>query len=168
MREELTADPGTCGVSDAAHEGRNGHHASGVGGIGFRRYGGVEGGLNDDFAESYDSDGDGDGDGASGEPELHVFIGEFFRNHEDSTLGNFACSAQKVTNDRLEAKIALAPFDLGVAETFVMYSSPSEIGGIDVVTVEITREGGSDRNFMRANRRFVDEMRNQFLLWPFT
>lgn len=94
-----------------------------------------------------------------------VFIGEFFRNHEDSTLGNFACSAQKVTNDRLEAKIALAPFDLGVAETFVMYSSPSEIGGIDVVTVEITREGGSDRNFMRANRRFVDEMRNQFLLW---
>ena len=72
MREKLTADPGTCGVSDAAHEGRNGHHASGVGGIGFRRYGGVEGGLNDDFAESYDSDGDGDGDGASGEPELHV------------------------------------------------------------------------------------------------
>ena len=72
MREKLTADPGTCGISDAAHEGRNGHHASGVGGICFRRYGGVEGGLNDDFTESYDSDGDGDGDGASGETELHV------------------------------------------------------------------------------------------------
>ncbi len=94
-----------------------------------------------------------------------IFIGEFFRNHEDSSLGSFACSMQQVQEGVLTAKLALAPFDLGVSETLRMYSSPSEIEGIDVVTVEIRRDGGSDGNFMRANRRFVDEIRNQFLLW---
>ncbi len=102
-----------------------------------------------------------------------VFIGEFFRNHEDNSLGNFASGPPEVIcrpgagseASRLDAEIALAPFDLGVSEHFAMYASPSEIEGIDVICVDIRRTGGSDRNFLRANRRFVDEMRNQFLLW---
>ncbi len=102
-----------------------------------------------------------------------VFIGEFFRNHEDNSLGNFASGPPEVLcrpgfgteGSRLDAEIALAPFDLGVSEHFAMYASPSEIEGINVVCVDIRRTGGSDRNFLRANRRFVNEMRNQFLLW---
>ena len=88
MGEKLSADPGTCGVADTAHEGRDGHHASGVGGIGFGRYGGVEGGLNDNFSEGNDSDGDGNSDGASGESQLHV-SGKIEQSSQDELRDNF-------------------------------------------------------------------------------
>ena len=65
----------------------------------------------------------------------------------------------------LTADFTLAPFDLGVAEEMSMYSAPSDIEGIDVVTVRIIRKDGSKGAWLRGNNRFVGEIRNQFLLW---
>lgn len=102
-----------------------------------------------------------------------VFISEHFRNHADSSLGSFAASNVRITHGKtrltpgymLSADLTLAPFDLGVAEDFNMYSAPSDIEGIDVITVSIFRLDGSKGAWLRGNRRFVDEIRNQFLLW---
>ena len=55
----------------------------------------------------------------------------------------------------LSADLTLAPFDLGVAEDFNMYSAPSDIEGIDVITVSIFRLDGSKGAWLRGNRRFV-------------
>lgn len=102
-----------------------------------------------------------------------VFISEHFANHADSSLGNFAASNVQITHGEseltegymLSVDLTLAPFDLGVAESLKMYSAPSDIEGVDVVTVSILRKDGSKSAWLRGNRRFVDEIRNQFLLW---
>ncbi len=59
-----------------------------------------------------------------------VFISEHFANHSDSSLGSFAASNVKITHGdspytdgyQLFSELTLAPFDLGVAEEFYMYS----------------------------------------------
>ena len=102
-----------------------------------------------------------------------VFISEHFANHADSSLGSFAASNIRITHGKneltdgymLTADFTLAPFDLGVAEEMSMYSAPSDIEGIDVVTVRIIRKDGSKGAWLRGNTRFVGEIRNQFLLW---
>lgn len=102
-----------------------------------------------------------------------VFIGEHFGNHTDSSLGSFAASNIRITHGKtqwtdgylLSVDLTLAPFDLGVAEELRMFSAPSDIEGVDVVTVSIQRKDGSKGAWLRGNRRFVDEIRNQFLLW---
>lgn len=102
-----------------------------------------------------------------------VFISEHFGNHTDSSLGSFAASNIQITHGKTEytegyilsVDLTLAPFDLGVAEELKMYSAPSDIEGVDVVTVSIIRKDGSKGAWLRGNRRFVDEVRNQFLLW---
>ena len=103
------------------------------------------------------------------------FIREHFGNHSDATLGSFA--AKEVRLFRLpgakggkdaigiEANISLAPFDLGIFQRFRMYSSEFEIEGIDEVVVELERIGGTPASWVRSNRAFADELRQQFLLW---
>lgn len=102
-----------------------------------------------------------------------MFISEHFTNHMDSSLGSFAASNIEVLHGvagltdgyLLSVNLTLAPFDLGVAEELKMYSAPSDIEGVDVVTMNILRKDGSRSAWLRGNRRFVDEIRNQFLLW---
>lgn len=98
-----------------------------------------------------------------------MFIKEHFDNHSDSSLGTFAASntaVMKKNGDPIfSSELTLAPFDLGVSEIFKMYSASSDIPGIDVVTIEISKLDGATSAWIRANQRFVDEIRNQFLLW---
>ncbi|MEG1979401.1 MAG: ABC transporter permease, partial [Victivallaceae bacterium] len=101
-----------------------------------------------------------------------MFISEHFKNHSDSSLGAFTAGGVEVIENyegdkgiALKAELTLAPFDLGVAETFCMYSTQSDIAGINVVAVDIEKLGGTNAAWLRANQRFVNEIRNQFLLW---
>lgn len=103
------------------------------------------------------------------------FIREHFNNHSDATLGSFAARDVKLfrlpgaKNGRdaygIEANVSLAPFDLGIFQRFRMYSSEFEIKGIDEVVVELERIGGTPAAWIRSNRAFADELRQQFLLW---
>lgn len=100
-----------------------------------------------------------------------AFIAEHFGNHGDSSLGNFAASEVELFNlDKrgsrgIRARVSLAPFDLGVMQAFTMFSRPSEIEGIDEVVVELKKVSGTEGAWLRGNRIFVDELRQQFLLW---
>ena len=104
-----------------------------------------------------------------------VFISEHFENHSDASIGSFTALEVEIFKPEgskadaktygLRAVINLAPFDLGVSQNFIMFSQPSNIPGIDEIIIELEKLGGSDPAWLRGNRRFLDEIRNQFLLW---
>ena len=101
------------------------------------------------------------------------FLHEHFENHGDATLGNFAARNVRLYRAKqgerdcmgISADISLAPFDLGIFQHFRMYSQEFEIKGIDEVVVELQRVGGTSTSWVRGNRTFADELRQQFLLW---
>lgn len=102
------------------------------------------------------------------------FIREHFNNHGDATLGSFAARDVRLFKETgkdgkehigIEANISLAPFDLGIFQRFRMYSQEFEIKGIDEVVVDLTRIGGTPDSWVRSNRDFAAELREQFLLW---
>ena len=103
------------------------------------------------------------------------FVREHFESHGDASLDVF--SARRVAVHRVEAaegqtqrlgisaNVALAPFDLGVLQRFEMHTRPSDIPGIDEVVVELTRLNGAPGTWLRGNRFFIEDLRNQFLVW---
>ena len=99
------------------------------------------------------------------------FLKEHFNNYSDTSLGIFATSQCHVFrqegNDMLgiRASVALAPFDLGVNEDFVLMSRPSDIEGIDEVRILIYRLSGAYGDWKRSNRVFINDLRRQLLIW---
>jgi hypothetical protein len=98
------------------------------------------------------------------------FLAEHFRHHDDAGFGDFAATNVRLTknlqgNLALEADVALAPFDLGVTQNMTLTAIPSEISGVDEVSVVIARHSGTRGDWLRANRVFLKDLRQQFLLW---
>jgi hypothetical protein len=100
------------------------------------------------------------------------FIREHFQNHGDASLGAFAAREIRITKEPgaggalargISAEIALAPFDLGVSQRFAMTTRPSDIAGIDEVVVRLERLNGAPGTWVRSNRAFIDDLREQFL-----
>jgi hypothetical protein len=103
-----------------------------------------------------------------------AFIREHFENHGDASLGAFAARDVRITRTPrsgggfdmgISGEIALAPFDLGVFQRFAMTTRPSDIVGIDEVVVDLERLNGAPAAWMRGNRAFIDDLREQFLRW---
>lgn len=98
------------------------------------------------------------------------FLAEHFRAHDDAGLGTFAASNVRITKNEqgyleLHAHLALAPFDLGVTEDFVLTAVPSEIEGVDEIAIRIHRTSGAKWDWIRGNRVFLRDLRVQFLVW---
>jgi hypothetical protein len=98
------------------------------------------------------------------------FIREHFSNHADTGLGRFMARDPHLVKDAkgflgLDAEVALAPFDLGVSQSFSLRSTPSEIEGIDEVKLILQRKSGQPKDWRRLNKVFLDDLRQQFLLW---
>ena len=98
------------------------------------------------------------------------FIAEHFNNHKDASLGMFAAAEVDVApiddvNYQLTAAVSLAPFDLGIFQNFKLSSQKSDIDGILEIVVDLERVSGSPGSWIRSNRQFIDDLRNQFLIW---
>ncbi len=98
------------------------------------------------------------------------FLAEHFRSHDDAGLGSFAASEVAITrnaegNLELSANLALAPFDLGVTQHFVLTAVPSDIEGVDQVVLHINRLSGTRNDWFRNNKVFIRDLRRQFLVW---
>jgi len=98
------------------------------------------------------------------------FLKEHFDNHSDTGLGRFMAQEARVVkgeggNLGLDASLALAPFDLGVSQTFALRSAPSEVPGIDEVRLRLERRSGQPKDWRRLNKVFLDDLRRQFLIW---
>jgi len=98
------------------------------------------------------------------------FLKEHFDNFGDTGLGVFMARDARLVRGSggalgLAAELALAPFDLGVTQTFDLASAPSEIPGIDEVAITITRLSGQPKDWARLNKVLLDDLRRQFLIW---
>jgi hypothetical protein len=98
------------------------------------------------------------------------FLKEHFDTFSDVGLGVIMTMNSRLTRSEqgnlgLQAEVALAPFDLGVTQTFQLTSAPSEIEGIDVVAITLIRRSGQPKDWQRQNKLLLDDLRKQFLLW---
>jgi hypothetical protein len=84
------------------------------------------------------------------------------------TADNVAGTVQPTTQGDvrgLNARIWLAPYDLGVIQTMSLSIHPAEQPGVFDVHVRLEREAGNPGTWRRLNRPFLVEIRRQFLLW---
>lgn len=98
------------------------------------------------------------------------FLKEHFDNHSDTGLGHFMSRDANLTKSEsgelgLDSWLTLAPFDLGVSQAFSLRSTPSEIAGIDEVRITLKRQSGQPKDWQRLNKVFLDDLRQQFLIW---
>ncbi len=99
------------------------------------------------------------------------YLKEYFDGFTDASVGSFAtlhCHIfRQKENEMLgfNARVALAPFDLGLEHNAVILSQPSDVQGIDEIRVLLRRLSGSYGDWQRATRVFIHELRRQFLIW---
>lgn len=99
------------------------------------------------------------------------YLEEHFGSFADTSVGVFTTSSCHVLRQKetdmlgFRANVALAPFDLGIEQTVVILSQPSDIEGIDEIRVLIKRMSGTYSDWQRANRVFINDLRRQFLVW---
>jgi len=98
------------------------------------------------------------------------FLKEHFDNCQDVGLGIFMSQDARLIRGKdnslgVDAHLALAPFDLGVTQSFQLRSGPSEIPGIEEVKIVLKRLSGQPKDWRRLNKVLLDNLRKQFLIW---
>ena len=104
---------------------------------------------------------------------INGFLAEWFRAYEEQSVGDFL--TQGITSGivdmeggsgyRLTGRIWLAPFDLGVSQDLQLDTAPTDLEDVYAVNVILTRISGDVSNWKRVNRRFLNVLRKQFLIW---
>jgi len=104
-------------------------------------------------------------------PGLVAFIYEYLQAHRDGVLGKFDVDDVKVvpeTGDEnvaaLEARIWLAPFDMGVRQKMHLTIKPPD-DGVCEIGVVIEHETGTPKLWWRLNKPYFYELRRQLLGW---
>jgi hypothetical protein len=101
------------------------------------------------------------------------FLTEWFKAYEEYSIGDFV--TQGVSNYEFESPYGnayaiklmawLAPFDLGVSQKVELHTVPTEMPDVYELRLVVHRESGDVSNWKRVNRRFLNTMRKQFLIW---
>jgi ABC-type antimicrobial peptide transport system permease subunit len=104
---------------------------------------------------------------------LSGFLAEWFHAYEEYSVGEFI--TQSVRTDtfqtthgegyRVECDAWIAPFDLGVSQHVRIEIVPTEYEGVYDIRLTLTRLSGDIANWKRVNRRFLNILRKQFLIW---
>ena len=110
------------------------------------------------------------GDQAAG---LNGFLTEWFQAYEEYSIGDFVTqgvSSEEYETDnglayRVKCMTWLAPFDLGVSQRVALETVPTEARDVFDIRLLIDRESGDISNWKRVNRRFLNTIRKQFLIW---
>ncbi|HUV04412.1 MAG TPA: FtsX-like permease family protein [Armatimonadota bacterium] len=101
------------------------------------------------------------------------FITEWFQAYEEYSVGDFV-TEDVVTSEfasdyggahRVRCRAWLAPFDLGVSQEVILETIPTSMEDVYEVKLTINRESGDISNWKRVNRRFLNTLRRQFLIW---
>ena len=104
---------------------------------------------------------------------INQFLAEWFRAYEEQSVGDFltqdiqttTAAEGDVTSYRLSGRIWLAPFDLGVSQMISLDTTPTDLEDVYEVHLTLTRVSGDVSNWKRVNRRFLNVVRKQFLIW---
>lgn len=106
-------------------------------------------------------------------PALIEYLGEWFAAYEEYTVGDFVTSASSLsvtpgefgTDYCAETTAWLAPYDLGVCQRVRLVASASKLEGVHDLTLHLTRTNGDPENWITTNKRFLANLRKQFLTW---
>jgi len=104
---------------------------------------------------------------------LSGFIAEWFHAYEEHSVGEFITQAVRTetfaaehgTGYRIECDAWIAPFDLGVSQHVCIEIVPTAYVGVYDIRLTLTRLSGDIANWKRVNRRFLNILRKQFLIW---
>ncbi len=104
---------------------------------------------------------------------VNAYLAEWFQSYEEQSVGEFLTQGVKSQpkayehgeGHELSGRIWLAPFDLGVSQDITLGTIPTEIPDVFEVWLNITRVSGDVSNWKRVNRRFLNVVRQQFLIW---
>jgi hypothetical protein len=104
---------------------------------------------------------------------LNGFLGEWFRAYEEYSVGDFVTQGVETveTDDeagrgyRIRLTAWLAPFDLGVSQQVELRTIPTDMGEVYELRLVLNRLSGDLSNWKRVNRRFLNTLRKQFLIW---
>ena len=104
---------------------------------------------------------------------INQFLAEWFRAYEEQSVGDFLTQGIQTSVEtsggaasyRLSGRIWLAPFDLGVSQMISLDTTPTDLEDVYEVHLTLTRVSGDVSNWKRVNRRFLNVVRKQFLIW---
>ncbi len=103
---------------------------------------------------------------------LNVFMRDYFEAHADESASDFytdqvAFSEAAEDSYQIGMMVWLAPYDLGVSQSIQFVTSP--VGGEEEdlykITLDVNRESGEIASWKRVNRRFLNLLRKQLLIW---
>ncbi|MBI3946193.1 MAG: M28 family peptidase [Armatimonadetes bacterium] len=104
---------------------------------------------------------------------LNHFLHEWFSAYEEYSIGDFV--TQNVQYGEGEVELGktysielmawLAPFDLGVSQHVELRTTPTDMEDVYDIMLYVHRESGDVSNWKRVNRRFLNTLRKQFLIW---
>jgi hypothetical protein len=104
---------------------------------------------------------------------VNGFLAEWFQSYEGYSVGDFITeNIYRDTYDseygeayRIGCKAWLAPFDLGVSQHIKLETVPTDLPDVYDLRLTLTRVSGDISNWKRVNRRFLNTLRKQFLIW---
>lgn len=104
---------------------------------------------------------------------LNRFLSEWFAAYEEYSIGDFV--TQNVSTEEGQNELGktyaiklmawLAPFDLGVSQRVELRTLPTTMEDVFEIILYVHRESGDVSNWKRVNRRFLNTLRKQFLIW---
>ncbi len=104
---------------------------------------------------------------------VNTFLKEWFEAYEEYSIGDFV--TQDVASEDVDTEFGvgyqvtcktwLAPFDLGVSQIVTLQTVPTAMEDVYEVYLYLHRESGDVSNWKRVNRRFLNTLRKQFLIW---
>lgn len=110
------------------------------------------------------------GDQAMG---LNAFLSEWFAAYEEYSIGDFVTEGTTFSRHtheygegfEIELMAWLAPFDLGVSQRVFVRTRPTDMKDVYEIDLRLDRESGDVSSWKRVNRRFINTLRKQFLIW---
>jgi hypothetical protein len=104
---------------------------------------------------------------------VNGFLAEWFQSYEGYSVGDFITEgiyretyeAENGEGYRIGCKAWLAPFDLGVSQHIKLETIPTELPDVYDLLLTLNRVSGDVSNWKRVNRRFLNTLRKQFLIW---
>ena len=108
---------------------------------------------------------------------LNIFMRDYFEAHADESASDFYTDQVSFYRKKrstgedeysIEMMVWLAPYDLGVSQRIMLATVPAEEEGEEdlyKIYLQVYRESGEIASWKRVNRRFLNLLRKQFLLW---
>lgn len=104
---------------------------------------------------------------------LNAFMSEWFAAYEEYSIGDFVTqdvsteerASEHGTEYVIRLMTWLAPFDLGVSQRVELRTVPAAMEDVFEIKLTLRRESGDVSSWKRVNRRFLNTLRKQFLIW---